>query len=117
MSSTDITEDGTDRRVDETTALLAPEAKQSTTHASVDEAQISNDDRPLPRTQVFLICFARFIEPTAFFCIFPFVNQMIWETGQVAETDVGFWSGLIVCPSYVLLDDDADPRFRSLCSH
>jgi hypothetical protein len=53
-------------------------------------------DVPLPKFQIFLLCYARIIEPIAFFSIFPFINQMIYETGDIKETDVGFWSGLIV---------------------
>ncbi|KIX97728.1 uncharacterized protein Z520_06506 [Fonsecaea multimorphosa CBS 102226] len=103
MPAADITQDNTDARVDETTALLAPSVADQPTapEDGDDENQIANDangkgeDRPLPKDQIFLLCFARLIEPVAFFCIFPFVNQMIWETGEVAETDVGFYSGLI----------------------
>ncbi|OAP54942.1 hypothetical protein AYL99_10642 [Fonsecaea erecta] len=102
MPAADVTQDNTDARVDETTALLAPSADQPTTPEDGDhENQVPNgangkgEDKPLPKDQIFLLCFARLIEPVAFFCIFPFVNQMIWETGEVAETDVGFYSGLI----------------------
>jgi len=55
-----------------------------------------HDDIPLPLTQIFLLCYARLVEPVAFFSIFPFINQMIWETGALEEADVGFYSGLIV---------------------
>lgn len=51
---------------------------------------------PLPRKQIFLLCFARMIDPVAFFGIFPFVNKMIQEVGHVAKADVGFYSGTIV---------------------
>ncbi|KAG9230225.1 major facilitator superfamily domain-containing protein [Amylocarpus encephaloides] len=54
-----------------------------------------DDDKPLPKLQIFLLCFARLIEPMAFFGIFPFVNKMIEETGGLEEADVGFYSGLI----------------------
>ena len=54
------------------------------------------DDKPLPKLQIALLCFARLIEPMAFFGIFPFVNKMIQETGRLEEADVGFYSGLIV---------------------
>ena len=57
----------------------------------------NDDDKPLPKVQLFLLCFARLIEPVAFFGIFPFINKMIWENGGVEESDVGFYSGLIVC--------------------
>ncbi|EHY51962.1 hypothetical protein HRR83_003476 [Exophiala dermatitidis] len=89
-------EEASDLYVDETTALLATPAHVS---SSPDDEQgnPSNDDedKPLPKDQIFYLCFARIVEPIAFFCIFPFINQMIWETGEVAQTDVGFYSGLI----------------------
>lgn len=60
------------------------------------------EDVPLPRGQMFFLCVARVVEPIAFFGIFPFVNQMIWDLGRgegMKEGDVGFYSGLIVCLS------------------
>ena len=101
MTSADITQDDSDAQVDETTALLAPSATQPPSREPDDDnASTSKDeDKPLPRDQILFLCFARFIEPLAFFCIFPFINQMIWETSEIAETDVGFYSGLIVRPA------------------
>lgn len=55
------------------------------------------DDKPLPKLQIFLLCYCRAVEPIAFFSIFPFINKMIEDTGGVREEDVGFYSGLIVC--------------------
>ncbi|KZT61777.1 MFS general substrate transporter [Calocera cornea HHB12733] len=52
-------------------------------------------DRPLPRTQIFLLCLARFVEPIAFFSIFPFVNEMIHDLGGIPTESVGYWSGWI----------------------
>lgn len=81
----------------ETTPLLAngERSLQTTTTPSKDD---EDDDRPLPRGQIFLLCYARLVEPIAFFSIFPFINKMIWETGglDLKEADVGFYSGLIV---------------------
>lgn len=54
-----------------------------------------SDDEKLPVNQILLLCYARLFEPIAFFTIFPFVNQMIFDTGEVADADVGFYSGLI----------------------
>ncbi|OCT54540.1 hypothetical protein CLCR_00814 [Cladophialophora carrionii] len=111
MTSADNIEGGTAVRVDETTALLAPSPKQPTSRENGGESQTSSsgtdtaEDKPLPKDQILYLCFARFVEPVAFFCIFPFVNQMIWETGEVAETDVGFYSGLI------LMDDLKESLF------
>ncbi|PSR87002.1 major facilitator superfamily transporter [Coniella lustricola] len=53
------------------------------------------DTRPLPARQVFWLCFARLVEPMAFFSIFPYINKMAQDNGQLADTDVGFYSGLI----------------------
>ncbi|KAH8816962.1 MFS transporter [Xylogone sp. PMI_703] len=53
------------------------------------------DDTPLPKKQIFLLCYARLVEPIAFFSIFPFINKMIWETGNLNEADVGFYAGMI----------------------
>lgn len=51
--------------------------------------------KPLPKLQIFLLCFARTMEPIAFFAIFPFIAQMVKRNGHLADSDVGFYSGLI----------------------
>lgn len=91
---------------DENTVLLA--VSESDPNIPINEEAIvhethlngaspeDGDDKPLPRTQIFLLCYARVVEPIAFFSIFPFINKMIWETGGLDEADVGFYSGLIV---------------------
>lgn len=87
-----------------TTPLLASSAGranggrslQTTTTPRKDDEDDDEDDRPLPIGQIFLLCYARLVEPIAFFSIFPFINQMIFETGDLEEVDVGFYSGLIV---------------------
>ncbi|KAI5465393.1 major facilitator superfamily domain-containing protein [Mariannaea sp. PMI_226] len=53
------------------------------------------DEVPLPKLQLFLLCYARMTEPIAFFCIFPFIAQMVQDNGHLPDTDVGFYSGLI----------------------
>ncbi|KAL1903050.1 hypothetical protein Sste5346_000333 [Sporothrix stenoceras] len=55
----------------------------------------ADEDRPMPKTQVALLCFARLLEPIAFFSVFPYINQMVQDNGGVASSDVGFYSGLI----------------------
>jgi hypothetical protein len=72
----------------------APLAPQAPEH---DDRE---DDTPLPKSQIFLLCYARMVEPIAFFTIFPFINKMIWETGNLDQEDVGFYSGLIVYYPY-----------------
>ncbi|KAF4439175.1 hypothetical protein F53441_12650 [Fusarium austroafricanum] len=51
--------------------------------------------KPLPKLQVLLLCYARVMEPIAFFSIFPFIAQMVQENGNLPKSDVGFYSGLI----------------------
>lgn len=68
--------------------------------ATNSESSMREDDKPLPRAQIFLLCYCRVVEPIAFFSIFPYINQMILATGGVREEDVGFYSGLIVCLSF-----------------
>ncbi|KAJ5316642.1 hypothetical protein PENANT_c019G07174 [Penicillium antarcticum] len=80
--------------VDETTALLGSDTRDRS--PSPDGDSINEDEgKPLPKVQILLLCYARIIEPLAFFSIFPYVNQMIQSNGGVADTDVGFYSGLI----------------------
>ncbi|KJR80635.1 uncharacterized protein SPSK_05209 [Sporothrix schenckii 1099-18] len=55
----------------------------------------ADEDRPMATTQVALLCFARLLEPIAFFSVFPYINQMVQDNGGVASSDVGFYSGLI----------------------
>jgi MFS family permease len=52
-------------------------------------------DKPLPLMQIFLLCYARMMEPIAFFSIFPFIAQMVQRNGNLPVADVGFYSGLI----------------------
>ncbi|XXH00946.1 hypothetical protein Hte_007297 [Hypoxylon texense] len=53
------------------------------------------EDKPLPILQILFLCYARLVEPIAFFSIFPFINQMVQENGHLDEVDVGFYGGLI----------------------
>jgi hypothetical protein len=91
---------------DETTPLLATNGAAPTAQANEEpflhetpgnSYNNEDEDKPLPRTQIFLLCYARVVEPIAFFAIFPFINKMIFETGNLDAADVGFYSGLIAC--------------------
>ncbi|KAH8158108.1 hypothetical protein CIB48_g10138 [Xylaria polymorpha] len=59
--------------------------------------QPSSSSNTLPKTQILLLCYARLIEPIAFFSIFPYINEMVLRNGHgsIAEADMGFYSGLI----------------------
>ncbi|EMR83184.1 putative major facilitator superfamily transporter protein [Botrytis cinerea BcDW1] len=54
-----------------------------------------DDDTPLPLGQILGLCYVRLVEPVAFFSVFAFLNQMLWEIGDIGEGEVGFYSGLI----------------------
>lgn len=55
----------------------------------------SSQGKPLPKGQIILLCYARMMEPIAFFSIFPFIAQMVQRNGNLPESDVGFYSGII----------------------
>ena len=57
--------------------------------------ETKDGEKPMPYTQVCLLCYVSLAEPVAFFAIFPFINEMIQRTGHMNEKDVGFWGGLI----------------------
>jgi hypothetical protein len=91
---------------DERTPLLAavasalfPEAGEAEVSAieahQVEHSENGDEAKQLDFTQIFLLCYTRVIEPIAFFSIFPYINQMIENTGGIAKEDVGFYSGLI----------------------
>lgn len=94
----------------ENTPLLIPNGHAPTTQTATDDAtapgirtEDGGDEKPLPKMQIFLLCYCRLVDPIAFFSIFPFVNKMILDTGDVIEEDVGFYSGLIVSSSCRIL--------------
>jgi len=53
------------------------------------------DEKPMPILQILLLCYASLIEPISYFCIFPFIGEMLYTVGDLEESDVGFWAGLI----------------------
>ncbi|KZT54706.1 MFS general substrate transporter [Calocera cornea HHB12733] len=51
---------------------------------------------PLPKLQVFAVCFMRLVEPMSIWVIFPFINEMVHATGIVSTPEeVGYYSGLV----------------------
>ncbi|KAJ7650799.1 hypothetical protein FB45DRAFT_888824 [Roridomyces roridus] len=71
-------------RADTEATLLLPPVEQR-----------REDFDKLPMGQIVLLCYARLVDPIAFFSIFPFINKMIHEEAGIPETDVGFYAGLI----------------------
>jgi MFS family permease len=78
---------------------LTVDAETSVAATTVSEPPVvhqeEDEDKPLPVGQVLLLCYARIVEPIAFFSIFPYVNKMAQENGNLPLTDVGFYSGVI----------------------
>jgi MFS family permease len=66
-----------------------------TAEAIVAAPDTKQTSKPMPKFQILLLCYARVMEPIAFFSIFPFIAQMVQENGHLPKTDVGFYSGLI----------------------
>lgn len=89
---------------DETTPLLAeagsidPMNQPTRENDSLLEREPRDDEeeeKPLDKKQIFLLCYTAVVEPVAFFGIFPYINFMIERVGHVKQEDVGFYSGLI----------------------
>lgn len=60
-----------------------------------EEDDEEEEDKPLPTAQILLLCYARLVEPIAFFSIFPYINPMVQQLGHLPVDSVGFYSGLI----------------------
>lgn len=98
---------GSDAGPSENTPLLASSLVAPSQDADVAEAVVAwpasaagtdvkpAGDKPLPKAQIILLCYARLIEPIAFFSIFPYINQMLQRNVDLPAADVGFYSGLI----------------------
>ena len=109
MARKDLTAVSRTLATDETTPLIAADASP-VPQTDVDSSEVSiaagddrsvDDDKPLPKGQILLLCYLRLVEPIAFFAVFPFINKMISEIGSIKGEDVGFYSGLIVRLQYV----------------
>lgn len=70
-----------------------PPLQPSSTEA--DDELDEDEDKPLPKTQILLLCYTSCVAPIAFFSIFPYINFMIERVGGIEKEDVGFYSGLI----------------------
>jgi MFS family permease len=75
-----------------------------------------DDDRPLDKVQILILSYSRMMDSLGFFCIVPFINQMIFDTGDYPESSVGFYSGLIVGWASIAKPSDAESPQESLFS-
>ncbi|KAF4633137.1 hypothetical protein G7Y89_g4992 [Cudoniella acicularis] len=81
----------------EVTPLLIPSQSDGGSYTQPENNKINHydEDAPMPTMQIVMLCYVRMVEPIAFFSIFPFTNQMLLNTGNVSQEDVGFYSGWI----------------------
>lgn len=99
------------KSITEQTPLLGPGAAQDPTtqiseasvNAALGDPDDSSEDKEVEWSQIMLLCYARIVEPIAFFSIFPFIKEMIQNTG-IQEEDAGFYAGLIVSVNDALQD-------------
>ncbi|UKZ77096.1 hypothetical protein TrVFT333_004814 [Trichoderma virens FT-333] len=89
-SSSDLTVIDPEPMPSETTPLFTGKSSDDAEHGTHHKP-----GKPLPKMQVFLLCFAKAMEPIAFFAIFPFIAEMVRRNGNLPKSDVGFYSGLI----------------------
>ena len=79
-----------------------PRPRTSTSNLSSVPAAtvpIQSNETPLPKLQLFLLLYLQLAEPITSTVIYPFVNQLVRETGVTGgdERKTGYFAGLIVC--------------------
>jgi predicted MFS family arabinose efflux permease len=67
----------------------APDASLPHTNQTTDE------EKPFPRFQILVLCYASIVDPVAFFIILPYINEMVERVGHQLPENVGFWTGTI----------------------
>jgi hypothetical protein len=89
---------------DERTALLADQRSGSTSDTEIDAEQNGtstsengDEQEGYNKSQVLALSICALADPITFFCIVPFVPQMIYDLGNIKKSEVGFYAGLIVC--------------------
>jgi len=83
------------RSIDPAPINEAPGQSPADYEDAVQERTHEDEQVPLPKAQIFLLCYTSVVEPIAFFGIFPYINSMIEVVGNVEKDEVGFYSGLI----------------------
>jgi predicted MFS family arabinose efflux permease len=68
---------------------------QTSNGSSPHADQAKNEEKPFPRYQILVLCYASMVEPLAFFIIFPYINEMVERVGHQLPENVGFWTGTI----------------------
>lgn len=93
-SSSDLTLMDPEPMPSESTPLISSKSARDDVEDGAQN-ETTTPGKALPKMQVFLLCFAKAMEPIAFFAIFPFIAEMVRRNGNLPKSDVGFYSGLI----------------------
>lgn len=61
---------------------------------------------PLPKLQLFLLCCIQLAEPVTATVVYPYVVQLIRETGITGgdERKVGHYAGVLVCIAHIAIE-------------
>lgn len=86
-------------------------------HSDSNGSRAPQPEKPLDKVQIFLLCYARLVEPVAYFSIFPYISEMIFGMGDMTEADVGFYAGVIVRPFPLHRMQVVTKKNRNRCSH
>ena len=67
-------------------------------HTSPTVSKSDSKRTPLPKLQIFILFLTLFLEPITALVIYPFINQLVRETGitQGDERKTGHYAGIIV---------------------
>jgi hypothetical protein len=71
---------------------------EGTLHDDHRDERLPTKRTPLPKLQLFILYLIQFSEPVTATVIYPFVNQLVRETGVTRgdERKTGYFAGIIV---------------------
>ncbi|KAH9948712.1 MFS general substrate transporter [Amylocystis lapponica] len=83
---------------------LSPQLPSDERPASIEqsETQPSRRETPLPKLQLFILLYLQLAEPVTSTVVYPFVNQLVRQTGVTGGDDAktGYFAGLIESSFY-----------------
>lgn len=76
--------------------------EHSTSRKPLEQGSDSLKETPLPKLQLFLLLYLQLAEPVTSTVVYPFVNQLVRQTGVTGGDDekTGYFAGLIVSLYY-----------------
>lgn len=79
-------------------------------------ADVKLEYTPLPKKQLAVLCALRLLDPLNFSQIFPYINEFIARLELTSPSQVGFYSGVVVCAGQSSADDQVLIVFRKAFS-